>query len=63
MSLVHLRKVTKRSIILIFIHHDSLRSLPFSGIYIIFGHFRTVMKRSKILIFYLSRYSKVSGAS
>ncbi|KAG5610349.1 hypothetical protein H5410_021630 [Solanum commersonii] len=33
------------------------------GIYIIFGHFWAVTKRSKVLFCYSSRYSKVVGAS
>lgn len=32
------------------------------SIYLIFGHFRTIEKRSKILLYYSSQYSKFIGA-
>ncbi|KAG5610351.1 hypothetical protein H5410_021632 [Solanum commersonii] len=53
--------ITERSKVLFCIRHDILRSLVqlFWGIYVIFDHFRAVTKRSKVLIFYSSRYSKV----
>ncbi|KAG5619521.1 hypothetical protein H5410_004739 [Solanum commersonii] len=37
--------------------------LPFWGIYVKFGHYRSVTKRSKVLFSYSSRYYKVIGVS
>ncbi|KAG5619518.1 hypothetical protein H5410_004736 [Solanum commersonii] len=42
---------------------SNYKNKPFWSIYVIFGHFRVVSKRSKVLFCYSSRYSKVICAS
>ncbi|KAG5619519.1 hypothetical protein H5410_004737 [Solanum commersonii] len=56
-SMVKVKKILRRFVYCLCVFLD------FSAIYVIFGHFWELTKRSKVLFSYSSRYSMVIGAS